>query len=391
MKAVSVGLLFIIVLAAFYLYRQGKITLWFQELDKPIVHGKVGIPFADKEYNLSYVGGPSSSLEIAGFEEGEDWVGDGELDYAVYFEGSNSFFLSSNNHRRAAITLEKNLNIERASNFKFMFHLETAVDDLEEFNLYFINESTGYSYEFAIRGLDRGWNLLTLPRERFFAYSHDSLTDEDPNDAPINIEKVVIELISRPKTRSIVNLDSLWVEKDEDYLKKWHLEPTNILSIRKNGNSDDFLIFIKAGAGRATLREIGYAKNYTIQAKFTPLREGIFAFFLRGEFEEGDGYYLEVGGVGTNDWRIYKQGVFDDQRQRKPLAEGKISNFRMEKKSYWLKAEMENSKIVFYLSIDGENFAQLAEVKDETFVGGAIGIATSGESLFFVDDFHFFQ
>jgi len=99
-----------------------------------------------------------------------------------------------------------------------------------------------------------------------------------------------------------------------------------------------------------------------------------------------------MSGIDGNGWQISKRGEFDGKDQTIELAKGEIVNFKMEKdKPYWLKAELRGTKIVFYLSLDGENFAEIGEVHDTSFSGGGVGIASSGNSLFLVDEFQFFQ
>jgi len=380
--------LFSLILAAFgvtyYFYQRDEITFFPQKEGGLSRNFTSQIPFSKKEYKLSYQDKMASAFDIAGFEENENWYGDGEFDHSTFYEGESSLFLTSFDGQETVVSLKKGFDLKDATNFKFLVYLATDPDSLEEFNLIFTGKNR--EYKFPIRDINKGWNFLVLPKENFSAYTPKS-GEESGSEVETGIQGVVIELVSRPKTRSTVNLDALWAEKEKDYLDDWNTQSDRFLSLKDNGG----LLAIGMTGQRATLK-IGSAKDYTFQAKFTPLKSGDFGFLLRGDYSSGYGYYLVMNGVDTNDWRIYKQGSFEDNKQNLDLARGEVGNFLIERnKPYWLKAEAKGTELIFSISTDGQTFVRLGEISDASFSIGGVGIAVSQESMALIDDLQFFQ
>jgi len=383
-KILVLVLIAVAFLVTFYLYRQGEITLFPSKKEKVVNKNLAAqIPISDKEYKIFYKDKIDFTFDIANFENNEDWYGDGEFDYSIFLEGESSLFLTSLNGRKATITLKKNFDIENVLNFKFLVYLAGDPTDIEELNLVFTGQNFGY--KFPIRDLVKGWNFLVLPKDKFSFFS--SQTDGKKLSS---IEKIAVELTSRPQARTIINLDSLWAEKEKDYLKDWNSNSEKFLSLKRNGNSVG-LLAIGLYGNRATLSK-GAAKDYTFQAKFSSPKGGRFGLFLRGDYESGYGYYLMMDGVNTNTWQIYKYGLFDEKTQALVLEKGNISNFKVEKnRPYWLKAELKGPRLIFYLSVDGQNFIKLGETNDTSFTSGGVGFATSGSDMVLVDEVVFFQ
>ncbi|MCX6724528.1 MAG: hypothetical protein NTV20_00290, partial [Candidatus Shapirobacteria bacterium] len=371
-------------LVTFYLYQRGKITIFPSKKEKVINNNLAAqIPISNKEYKIFYKDKIDPTFDIANFENNEDWYGDGEFDYSTFLEGESSLFLTSLNGQKATITLKKNFDIENVLNFKFLVYLAGDPADIEELNLVFTGQNI--EYKFPIRDLVKGWNFLVLPKDKFSFFS-----PQTDGKKLSSIEKIVVELTSRPQARTIINLDSLWAEKEKDYSKDWNSNSEKFLSLKRNGNSAG-LLAIGLYGNRATLSK-GSAKDYTFQAKFNSLRGGEFGLFLRGDYESGYGYYLMMGGVNTNTWRIYKNGLFEEKNQALDLAKGEISNFKMEKnRSYWLKVELKGPRLIFYLSVDGQNFIKLGEANDTSFTSGGVGFVISGSDMVLVDEAVFFQ
>lgn len=383
-KILTLVLIAVAFSVTFYLYQQGEITLFPGKKEKVVNKNLAAqIPVSDKEYKIFYKDKIDSTFDIANFENNEDWYGDGEFDYSAVFEGESSLFLTSLNGRKATITLKKNFDIENVLNFKFLVYLAGDPTDIEELNLVFTGQNFGY--KFSIRDLVKGWNFLVLPKDKFSFFSPQA----DGKKLSF-IKKIAVELISRPKARTIVSLDSLWAEKEKDYLKDWNSNSEKFLSLKRNGNSVGLLAIGLYGS-QATLSK-GSAKDYTFQAKFNSLKGGKFGLFLRGDYESGYGYYLMVDEFGANTWRIYKNSLFKEKTQALDLVKGEISNFKMEKnRPYWLKAELKGPRLIFYLSVDGQNFIKLGEANDTGFTSGGVGFVISGSDMVLVDEVVFFQ
>jgi len=392
-KILALVLVLVVLGVTYYFYQQGGIS--FLPRKESVIRDRAAeIPFSGEEYQLSYQDKSDSAFNIADFEDNENWHGNYEFDYMTLLEGESSIFLESRDHEKAVLTLKKKFDFEDFSDFKFFVYLGTDSGDIEEFNLIFKGRNV---YKFPIRDLLPGWNFLVLAKENFSVST--ALIEEDEEtfsdderiiQSQANIQEIAIELVSRPKTRSIVNLDSLWAE-EKGYLEDWNIESPKFLSMKRYQDSIGLLVVGLVGK-RATLKKIPSAQNYTFQAKFVPVQRGGFGLFVRSDYNSGDGYYLMMGGIESDGWQIKKHGPSEKEKQSLVLAKGRVGNFKMEKnKPYWLKAEMKGSRIIFHLSLDGENFSKIGEARDESFLSGGVGIASFGGSVFFVDEIQFFQ
>jgi len=384
-KIIVLSLILIALGVTYYFYEQGDVSFLPQkEKERAGETFTVQIPISDKEYKLSYQDKVNSSFDIANFEENESWYGDGEFDYSTFYEGESSLFVTSLDGQKTTVSLKRSFNIEDVLNFKFFVYLATDLEGIEEFNLIF--SGLDGEYKFPIRDINKGWNFLVLAKENFSVYVPENKKEEvGKNESNQDIQEVVVELVSRPKTRSTVNLDALWAERKEDYLKDWNVNSDKFLSMKENGG----LLAIGMNGQRATLKK-GSAKDYTFQVKFTPLKNGKFGLFLRGDYKSGYGYYFVMDGVDTATWRIYKHGPFDEKIQSLDLGKGKIGNFKMEKgQVYWLKAETKGDQLAFSFSTSGKDFVKLGEARDESFTSGGIGITVGGGNMVFVDDIQF--
>ncbi|MBM3209531.1 hypothetical protein FJZ40_04550 [Candidatus Shapirobacteria bacterium] len=387
-KIITLGLLLAALSATYYFYQKGEIGfLPRKEKEKTQETFTVQLPISEKEIRLSYQDKLNSSFDIANFEEGENWYGEGEFDYSVFYEGESSLFVTSLDGKKATVSLKKNFDIKGVLNFKFLVHLATDPAGIEEFNLIFANDNV--NYKFPIRDIDRGWNLLVLPKEKFSQEVRLGKTNGE-EQADEDIGEVAIELISRPKARSTVNLDSLWAEKEGNYQKDWNVNGEKFLALKENKGKVSLLAVSPFGS-LATLKK-GSAKDGTFQAELTPLKNGSFGLFLRGDCQSGYGYYFLLNGADTNTWLISKYGLFGEKVQTRELAKGEIANFKTEKqKSYWLRAEMREKRLAFSFSTDGQSFTKLAEVDDDSFVSGGLGLSVSGGNLVLVDEVRFWQ
>lgn len=377
-----------VILIVFYLYRQGKIS-FFRERNKSfrqkeIESRQIEIPFKEKEFSLSYQGiDPSKVVNIAFFEETEDWHGDATFDYVKFFEGKSSVFLGSRDNHKSVASLDigEGFNFLDLVNFKMFLNLETDPANIGELKISFIGEREA-SYEFVFNNFSLGWNFLTLPASKF-------VVNGSSLGKTAIIKKVMFELTSRPNTNSVVLLDFLWGCETDDYLEAWNTNSEKILSLGKV-EKEVGLQIVNFDSNLATIRRINSAKDFVFKVKFTPRKEGNFGLFLRGNLKSGFGYYLGLGGAGANDWQIYKTGNFNNDSHTITLSKGTVGNLKVElNKDYWLKGTLKGSSISFNLSIDGENFTELTSVSDNSFSSGGVGVFGNQGNIFLVDDIYF--
>lgn len=394
-KTVAVVLVFIALVLTAYFYREGIVSfLPLGKKDKKVVE----LTYQGKEYNLSYKDKPLSTIvDIAHFEEDENWQEEGVFDFATFFEGESSILLNSRDNEKVQTSLDKKLDLSDTFSIKLFVFVKDDPGDIQELNLVFANEDLSQRYQYPIRALRSKWNMFILPREQFILTGSDlsektsSPSGEKETFGWKNIEKVVLELTSRPKARSTVYFDFLWGEKDMTFLEDWNVTSTSALTLGQN-NSSLNLLFVNYGSAVATLSKIGSASDFTFQAKFTPVKKGPFGLFLRGDYSNGYGYYFTFDGIGKNSWSISKYGVFDNKKKSLPLLSGEIKNFAMDKnKDYWLKAELKKDKITAYFSQDGSNFTKIGEVSDGEYKSGGVGLSVSGNGMVLADEFYFSQ
>lgn len=399
------GLVFFVVFIAFlisgYLYKEGKISFVPRKDDKSVIQNTASeLPFVEKEYHLSYNGKAQySMLEVAGFEDTERWQGDGEFDYANYYEGKSSLSLNSQNHSLSKASLNLIDKSDQGGSFdlneilemRLLVNIRSEVANIEGFSLTLFDRN-GNIYHYPLGSFSESWNLLVLPKDRFDVSKSNSYGKMSSPAVPSleRINKIEFTLVSRPKTVASLNLEYLWTERSNLVMEDWYLTNPKYLTLK----SDAFgtgVLYLGLLSGNANLKAISSAKDYSVSMRFTPLSNGSFGLFLRGDYKSGFGYLFILDGVGRNTWQINKSGIFDQKQQTIILAKGSISNFELgENKPFWLKAKLKGDHFAFYLSLNGKDFARIGEATDSSFASGGVGFA-SGGAVLLVDEVQFFQ
>ena len=91
---------------------------------------------------------------------------------------------------------------------------------------------------------------------------------------------------------------------------------------------------------------------------------------------------MEIGGIGTGSWRLFKTGKIVDVSPVTELDSGSIANFQIEaNQPVWLRLSISGDTITGYLSTDGKNFTKLTEKNDSELKSGGIGVQTTGSFL----------
>ncbi|OQA93426.1 MAG: hypothetical protein BWY24_00444 [Microgenomates group bacterium ADurb.Bin219] len=392
-KRLAFFIVFVVFLVCGYLYLQGKIFFLPKKNDlSELKNTMTEIPYMKKEYRLTYSDRSLDKVEyLSHFEDVEKWQGDGEFDYTDFVEGKSSLSLSSQNHSRSKAILElpQSLNFSDFSKLKLFLDVRSGTDKIEDLVIVLFQGNGQEAARYPIRELQAGWNLLTVPQKDFSEdYTNGPYSKKGSGFKEGEVKRVSFELISRPKTSASVNLDLMWIEKEDNYIEDWNTDTPKILSLGKTGSSFGLLVS-GIGGNLANLREISSAKNFSFSAKFIALKLGNFGLFLRGNYQNGFGYYFMMDGVGAGSWEIYKIGQFDNKVANISLAKGIIQNFELTLGTpFWLKAELKGTHLTFLLSVDGENFIKIGETDDRSFSSGGAGIFTAN-SMYLVDDFQF--
>lgn len=378
-KGLAFFIVFIAFLVAGVLYNQGKISFLPKDKSVELQNVVAELPYTGKEFRLSCVGDKDNYLSVSDFEESENWGGDANFDYSDRIEGESALTLGSQNnyHAVATSTTKSSFSLSAYRDLKLFVNLRTEPQNLDEINLTLYNAS-GDGFHFPLRALVQGWNLIKMDTGQFTA---DKVGSDD------TIVKLKLELVSRPKSAVSASFDSLWAEKNDRYLADWNTN--NQESLGWKGTADSFGVMVNKTL--TTVKEIASAKDYTAITRITPMRNGSFGVFNRGDYKSGVGYYFLLGGAETSSWQLYKYGKFKSgDLERVVLTKGEISNVTIEKnKPYWFKAELMGNRLTYSLSLDGLNFSTVAEANDNSFGSGGIGVSTN--TIILVDGFEFSQ
>lgn len=370
------------------------------ELDKTSM---VDILYTAGDYKLTYSGvSPADIVNIARFDKTEQWQGSGALDKDESMTGGMILSLADRDRQGAPAYLLKSINLSSVDTIKFSVDLKTDLNDFEVLNLMFGNKEMTSYYRFPITNLTKGINYISIPKYRFIlsgGENKEMLKGDKNVGTPAGaksalgwdkIERVGMELSSRPNAR--VSIDIGWIrgEKDDLYSAEWNWDnQEHFLNLDLGTDGKPVLLVQNVGRSLATLKKVGSVKDFTYSAKITSLKYGNIGLFFRGNYKTTYGYYLSVGGVGSNDWSISKYGLDNDQAKTTVLLKGQIANFEFSKdKPFWMKVIAKGNSITAFLSLDGKSWTKLDSVTDNEFNAGGIGIVVSGGGAGYFDEIY---
>lgn len=362
----------------------------------------VDILFTGGEYKLTYKGANQANLvNIAKFNKTEQWQGSGSLDKDETSIGGTVLSLVDRDRQGTSAYLLTNINLSSVDTIKFSVNLKTNLDDFEILNLLIGNKEMTSFYRFPITNLVKGINYISIPKYRFILAGNESRNSLKSDKTGITstarpvlswdkIERVELELFSRPNAR--VNIDIGWIraEKDDLYSSEWGWDnQEHFLNLDLGTDGKPVLLVQNVGRSVATLKKVGSVKDFTYIAKITSLKRGAIGLLFRGNYKTTYGYYLTVGGVGSNDWSISKYGLDQNQAKISVLLKGQIANFEFgNDKPFWLKVTAKGNGITAYLSLDEKSWTKLGSVIDNEFDSGGIGVTVSGGGAGYFDEFN---
>jgi len=354
------------------------------------------ILFSEEQYKLAgSMFDPSTVKEIASFGNLAN-TGEGQLDYSDYLTGSNSLLLNSYNRHRSVsiVTLKEETRLGDFDIYKLLIDSRTEPANIEELNLFLENDRLQKKFGLQIYPEFPGWSVVSLPKDRFAFIEKitvPSTAGESKDDFSFN--KIVLELVSRSEKADAINFDLLWGEQKNNLDSYWLSATPWSISLKRTSEG---VVFSKYGIGSrvAGIKALSSVKNFAVSGKFFPLSTGYFGFQVRGDWKDRYGYYAVLDGVPSSSWRIFKrntskEGIFGIHDIL--LAKGRQKNFMIDlNRWYWLKIVMKNNILKFYLSLDGEKYVQLGQVKDNSFASGEIGIVSEVKMLL-IDEIQFSQ
>lgn len=363
----------------------------------------VDILFTGGEYKLSYSGlDPANIVNIAKFNKTEQWQGLGSLDKKENSIGGTVLSLTDRDREGASTYLLTNIDLSSIDTIKFSVTIDTDINDFESLNLLMGNKEMTAFYRFPITNLVKGTNYISIPKYRFMltgsenrnVQKNDKKTSVTSTAKPSlgwdKIERVELELFSRPDAKVTVDVGWIRGEKDDLFSADWGWDnQEHFLNLDLGQDGKPVLLVKNVGRSIATLKKVGSVKDFTYSAKITSLKRGIIGLFVRGNYQTTNGYYLSVGGAGTNDWSISKYGVEDDKPKTTILLKGQIANFEFANdKPFWLKVTAKSNSIIASLSLDGKSWTKLGSVTDNEFESGGVGVAVSAGAAGYFDEFY---
>ena len=392
-----------VLFGGYLMFKKGIFTLpTFGKKEKAVDIGNknvVDILFADEEYKLSYGAVPADSLvNIAKFDKSETWQGEGSLEEGATRDES-VISIIDRDRQKAEVYLFKPLNLAAVGLFKLTVNLKTEPDDLESFNILFSDKDLNNYYRFPATNLTEGMNFLSIPKHRFFlsntAESNDETKKATSSAANIpftwdKVERVQLELVSRPGTKANLEVGWLRGEKEELFDKEWQWDGyEHFLNLATAQDGKTTLYSYNIGKGVATLKKVGSVKDFSFSTKITAMRPGSIGLFVRGDYKTGFGYYFAVGGLDSNEWSVTKYYLASGSPKTSALINGQISNFAFSKdQPFWLKATLRDNSLTLCFSLDNKDFTKLGNVTDNTFDAGGVGIAVAPNGAGFFDDFN---
>lgn len=390
-------ILLTVVIGGFLLMRKGFVSLPSLSKKNSIVSlgnsSVVKLLFSGEEYKLFYSEmNPNLLVDIAKFDKSEQWQGAGSIEEVIL--GEPVLSMIDRNRQKAIAYMLINLKLSEVDDIKFSINLKSDPDNIESINLVLGNKDLNSFYRFALTNLKEGVNYFSIPKYRFFLAEGEEAkatpTAVKTSFSWDKIEKVQLELVSRPSAKASIEVKWIRAEKDEVFKPDWNWSGgDHFLNMIHYPDDKLTLMVQQVGGAVATLRKLGSVENFTYTVKIIPLVKGPIGIFFRGDYKTGYGYYLTVGGLATSEWSITKFGLSQNQPLTSLLVNGQIANFEFTNdQPFWLKVSARGNTITGYFSLEGKEFTKLGEIADNEFGSGGIGINVVNGSAGLFDEFY---
>lgn len=390
MKKISLGgifyFIFFIIVTGLYLSTGG---LSIKPNESDIRNSK--ITFKDKEYRRDFSKlFSASTVNISSFEN-DTWGGEYFIGEKLSLNGKDSLSLLSKNNEPVEMKLQKNLSLVQMSDVKLLLYSKEGINpqDIKSFVIRFSDKQNSFSYEYPVlTTINQGWNIVSMPLNKFsFTEKVQNNPEIDPTSvftAKINwnkIELVTIALSARPHSRVELFFDRLWAEKIIPYEDIFQSTNEDMFTL-KVYNNKSYVNVLPLGSSLVQFKDVTSVSNFSYTLKLIPTTPGDFGINGRIDTDNGYGYYLDFGGIGTDVWRLYKEGKQQKGNGTIVLSEGHIGNFEFHPNiPVWLRLEFNDKKIKASISNDGIFFIKLVEKNDEEHSTGTIGFRAGSSIL----------
>lgn len=341
--------------------------------------------FGGNKIDLSYSKTrPNGVLARFNMDPGENWQGNGFWDRGNVLEGESSLGIISRNHEVASAYYE----FGKATDFskvKFLdFYLK--INDIgarESFAVKLADQDAKNFYFYNVTNItQKDWNFVRIPIDQFYIEGLDKSFNLS------KVKKVVLEIVSRPDTFILVNIDQLLIENDDTFLEDWNTVNSSEVALDKKDDKVHLLVRSIASNDVVTLSSLPGVKDFSYSFKISPQTSTRMGMIFRGDFKNGFGYYFMIEGADSNSWELKKMSR--EESKWVDLIKGDIANNTFKKENfYWLKVDVNKDVITLYVSLDGSNYEKLASVKDGEYLKGGIGVAVWDRGYGFFDDFKY--
>lgn len=310
------------------------------------------------EWSNSY---KNNSIEIAGFTEEENWIGDYTLDSERSLDGNTGLNMYSQNNIQRDIRLIKEIDLT-PYNFIFMtiyVEDEQFLQQKDNFIFYYItNEKKEFNT--PIIGIKRGWNLFKFKN---------TLTNK-------KVSAVGFKLNSLNKQVSQITLDRIWAEKnDRPYMSRISvLDPISVSF--KTIDAHTYLNLFSSGLNRISFIQSTELTDFTATFKAIPESKGSLGFFITSkELSDSEVSFLITH---ENKWKLE---TTDKKNSQKNIASGKVQELYNISTPLWLRIIRKGSVLIVDYSINGNIFNTLVKTDKISIGPGSFGLLSNGSFL----------
>lgn len=309
----------------------------------------------------------SPTLEIAGFDEGENWKGNFTRDSGRTFDGETGMNIFTQG-KPNMITLHKPFDLSGYDNVFSYLYLDSE-DEMRKIDsvVFGFQDKSDKDASFKAPSLKAGWNLLSMSKNKFV----------QNNINWKEISAVYVELIAKKGETAQIALDRIWAQKPlvfSNYFKSYTKQFPNLKTVGKK-------TFLHLGSPLLTQvlfnKMIG-KNDFSYTVSFAPKKFGTFGLSFQTNTRLDEGYFFAIEGTQMNTWRLYKK----KGGKEVVIAQDSLKSNLFEKEAYlWLRVEKKGNRITPSFSINNQQYIPFKEVKDASFSKGYVGIFSQGSYL----------
>ncbi|OGK62628.1 hypothetical protein A2334_03350 [Candidatus Roizmanbacteria bacterium RIFOXYB2_FULL_38_10] len=308
------------------------------------------------------------TVEIAGFDEGENWKGNYTRDSMQTFDGETGVNLFSTQNKPNTVSLYKSFDLSPYKTIFAYIYLknELIFQRVESLTVGFQSKDKDKT-SYTIHDLKKGWSLIAMDKEDFKNKDFDWK----------KIDSTTLELVSKKGETVQLTFDRIWAQNPNSDSKLFLSYMSQFVNHKTIGKST-FLHLASPKSTNLVLRKLIEKNDFSYTVTFAPLKLGSFGLSFLTDPQLENGYFFTLNGKQMNQWQLTKK----TKKNIAILAEGELKNNTLEKQAYlWLRVEKRGEKITPSISLDGQNYLSIQEYKDSAFSKGYLGVLYEGSFL----------